>query len=74
MRPPEASWATREDSGWKTDEPQPISPTAEFGFSDDTYNLFFFKGFSLLCDGGCITYITPKTFWTTQTKRNLRDL
>ena len=47
---------------------------AEFGFSDDTYNLFFFKGFSLLCDGGCITYITPKTFWTTQTKRNLRDL
>ena len=34
----------------------------------------FFKGFSLLCDGGCITYITPKTFWTTQTKRNLRDL
>jgi len=47
---------------------------AEFGFSDDTYNLFFFKGFSLLCDGGCITYITPKTFLTTQTKRNLRDL
>ena len=47
---------------------------AEFGFSDDTYNLFFFKGFSLLCEGGCITYITPKTFWTTQTKRNLRDL
>ena len=47
---------------------------AEFGFSDDTYNLFFFKGFSLLCKGGCITYITPKTFWTTQTKRNLRDL
>ena len=35
---------------------------AEFGFSDDTYNLFFFKGFSLLCKGGCITYITPKTF------------
>ena len=25
-------------------------------------------------EGGCITYITPKTFWTTQTKRNLRDL
>lgn len=47
---------------------------AEFGFSDDTYNLFFFKGFSLLKEGGCITYITPKTFWTTQTKRNLRDL
>ena len=28
----------------------------------------------MLCEGGCITYITPKTFWTTQTKRNLRDL
>lgn len=47
---------------------------SEFGFSDDTYNLFFFKGFSLLSEKGCITYITPKTFWTTQTKRNLRHL
>ena len=28
FRPPEASCATREDSGWKTEEPQPISPTA----------------------------------------------
>ena len=28
LRPPEASCATREDSGWNTDEPQPISPTA----------------------------------------------
>ncbi len=47
---------------------------AEFGFSDDTYNLFFFKGIQLCTIGGCLTYITPKTFWTTQTKRNLRDL
>ena len=48
---------------------------AEFGFSDDTYNLFFFQRL-FLCfgKGGCITYITPKTFWTTQTKRSLRDL
>ena len=45
----------------------------EFGFSDDTYNHFFFKGFSLLNNNGVLTYITPKTFWTTQTKRNLRD-
>ena len=47
---------------------------AEFGFSDDTYNLFFFKGVQLCATGGCLTYITPKTFWTTQTKRNLREL
>lgn len=46
----------------------------EFGFSDDTYNLFTFKGLALCKDGGTLTYITPKTFWTTQTKRNMRDL
>ena len=46
----------------------------EFGFSDDTYNLFIFKGLSLCKDGGSLSYITPKTFWTTQTKRNLRIL
>ena len=45
-----------------------------FGFSDDTYNHFFFKGFDLLKPDGVLTYIVPKTFWTTQTKRNLRDL
>ncbi len=26
--PPEASRATRDDSGWNTDEPMPISPAA----------------------------------------------
>ena len=46
----------------------------EFGFSDDTYNLFTFKGLSLCKTGGSLSYITPKTFWTTQTKRNMRDL
>ena len=46
----------------------------EFGFSDDTYNLFTFKGLSLCKEGGVLSYITPKTFWTTQTKRNMRDL
>lgn len=46
----------------------------EFGFSDDTYNLFTFKGLSLCKEGGSLSYITPKTFWTTQTKRNMRDL
>lgn len=46
----------------------------EFGFSDDTYNLFTFKGLSLTKANGSLTYIIPKTFWTTQTKRNMRDL
>ena len=46
----------------------------EFGFSDDTYNLFTFKGLSLCRKGGSLSFITPKTFWTTQTKRNMRDL
>lgn len=46
----------------------------EFGFSDDTYNLFTFRGLSLCKEGGSLSYITPKTFWTTQTKRNMRDL
>ncbi len=46
----------------------------EFGFSDDTYNLFTFKGLSLCKDNASLTYIIPKTFWTTQTKRNMREL
>ncbi|MDR0205869.1 MAG: Eco57I restriction-modification methylase domain-containing protein [Bacteroidales bacterium] len=61
----------------------------DYGFSDDIYNHFFFKAFGcewknkknginvlkgLLSNNGVLTYITPKTFWTTQTKRNLRDL
>ena len=45
-----------------------------FGFSDDTYNLFTFKGLSLVKQGGTLSYIIPKTFWTTQTKGNMRDL
>ena len=46
----------------------------QYNFADDTYNHFYFKGIDLLKEGGVLTYITPKTFWTTQTKRNLRDL
>lgn len=45
-----------------------------FGFSDDTYNLFTFKGLSLVKPNGSVNFIVPKTFWTTQTKRNMRDL
>ena len=46
----------------------------EWGFSDDAYNLFFFRGMGLLNHRGYLSFITSKTFWTTQTKRNLRDL
>jgi tRNA1(Val) A37 N6-methylase TrmN6 len=46
----------------------------EYGFADDTYNHFFFKGSMLLKEGGILAYISPKTFWTTQTKQNLRNL
>jgi len=38
------------------------------------YNHFFFKGYQILSDKGVLSFITSKTFWTTQTKRNLRDL
>ena len=47
---------------------------AEFGFNDDTYNLFTFKGLELTKNNGSLNYIIPKTFWTTQTKRNMRNL
>ncbi|BCX11992.1 MAG: hypothetical protein KatS3mg067_0930 [Thermosynechococcus sp.] len=45
-----------------------------FGFTDDTYNHFFFKGLELLKDEGILTYITSKSYWTIQTKKNLREL
>ena len=31
----------------------------EFGFADDLYNHFFFKGINLLKEGGSLAYITP---------------
>jgi len=45
-----------------------------FGFADDLYNHFYFKGIDLLKDNGILAYISSKTFWTIQTKRNLRKL
>ena len=48
---------------------------AEFNFADDLYSHFYFKGLSLLkTDTGFLSYISSKTFWTIQTKKNLRDL
>jgi hypothetical protein len=45
-----------------------------FGFVDDLYNHFYFRGLDLLRSGGILTYISSKTFWTIQTKKNLRGL
>lgn len=46
----------------------------QFGFSDDLYSHFCFKGIELCKELGVLTYITSKTFWTIQTKKNLREL
>ncbi|RKX58619.1 MAG: hypothetical protein DRP29_06230, partial [Thermodesulfobacteriota bacterium] len=45
-----------------------------YGFADDSYNHFYFRGMELLKEKGILTYISSKTFWTIQTKRNLREL
>lgn len=55
-----------------------------YDFSDDLYNLFTFRGLmtfkdarkraTLLKDGGSLTFITSKSFWTTQTKKRMRNL
>ena len=55
-------------------EKDKVSYEAQFGFSDDTYNLFTFRGLDLCKQFGTLNFITPKTFWTTQTKLNMREL
>lgn len=61
---------------------------AQYGFSDDTYNLFTLRALgcnyrnkknefpvkSLVSENGSLIFIIPKTFWTTQTKRFMRDV
>jgi len=46
----------------------------EFGFADDLYSHFFFVGMNFLKENGNLTYITSNTYWTIQTKRNLREM
>ncbi len=44
-----------------------------YEFADDLYVHFYFKGLDILADNkGILNFITSKTFWTIQTKRNLR--
>ncbi len=45
-----------------------------YNFADDLYNHFYFRGLKLLKERGYLGYITSKTFWTIQTKKNLREL
>ena len=45
-----------------------------YGFADDLYNHFFFKGLEILKNNGILSYISSKTYWTIQTKKNLREL
>jgi len=46
----------------------------QYGFADDLYNHFYFKGIQLLKEKGSLIFISSKTFWTIQTKKNLREL
>lgn len=46
----------------------------EFGFIDDLYNHFTCKQFSLLKENGILSYITSNTFFTIQSKLNMRKL
>ena len=45
----------------------------EFGFSDDLYYHFIVKGIDLLKKNGILTMITPDTYFTTFTKKRLRE-
>lgn len=45
-----------------------------YGFADDTYNHFFFKSMQILKPDGILAFISSKTFWTIQSKKNLREL
>lgn len=45
-----------------------------FGFADDLYNHFFFRAFEICRENGVVAYITSKTYFTIQTKENLRKL
>ncbi len=46
----------------------------QYGFFDDTYNHTFFICYENLAPNGVLSLITPKTFFTIQSKDNLRKL
>lgn len=46
----------------------------EYGYCDDLYNHFTFRGLELLKNGGLLSYITSDTFLVIMTKENMRRL
>lgn len=44
-----------------------------YGFSDDLYSHFFFRSGAIANKNGIVALITSKTFWSIQSKENLRD-
>jgi tRNA1(Val) A37 N6-methylase TrmN6 len=44
-----------------------------YGFADDLYSHFVFLGYNLLKENGIQTMITPDTYFTTLTKKRLRN-
>lgn len=47
---------------------------AVYGMADDLYNYFFVKAFDIARNGGIVAYISSNTYFTIQTKQNLRRL
>ena len=46
-----------------------------YGFADDLYSHFYFRSIEIASQNkGVLCFISSKTFWTIQTKKNLRDL
>lgn len=45
-----------------------------YGFRDDLYNHFTYRAFQLLKKNGILAFITSNTFFTIQTKQNMRQL
>ncbi|MHA1974128.1 MAG: Eco57I restriction-modification methylase domain-containing protein, partial [Candidatus Hodarchaeales archaeon] len=44
-----------------------------YGFADDLYSHFYFRGLEIAFNNtGILSFISSKTFWTIQTKKNLR--
>ncbi|MBU4579410.1 Eco57I restriction-modification methylase domain-containing protein, partial [Patescibacteria group bacterium] len=57
------------------DETDKKSLKTVYGFGDDLYSHFYFKAIEIATDNkGVVLFISSKTFWTIQTKRNLREL
>ncbi|EKD44446.1 MAG: hypothetical protein ACD_71C00130G0008 [uncultured bacterium (gcode 4)] len=57
-----------------TTEDQKKSLERIFWFADDLYSHFFFHWLALCRESWILSYITSKTYWTIQSKKNVREL